>query len=71
MGDDRSDEGVDCGDKNMITETNIRQWADRIEARSLLPVLVRRLIRETTPGLKSLRFPGNDAIASTALMVRQ
>lgn len=47
----------------MITETNIRQWADRIEARSLLPVLVRRLIRETTPGLKSLRFPGNDAIA--------
>lgn len=47
----------------MITETHIRQWADRVEARSLLPVLVRRLIRETTPGLKSLRFPGNDAIA--------
>lgn len=47
----------------MITETHIRQWADRVEARSLLPVLVRRLIRETSPGLKSLRFPGNDAIA--------
>lgn len=47
----------------MITETDIRQWADCIEARSLLPVLVRRLVRETTPGLTSIRFPGNDAVA--------
>ena len=47
----------------MITETDIRQWADRIEARSLLPVLIRKLIRETTATLSFLRFPGNDAIA--------
>lgn len=47
----------------MITETHIRQWADRKEAQSLLPVLLRRLIRETTPELSYIRFPGNDAVA--------
>lgn len=46
-----------------VTETDLRQWADRIEARSLAPVLVRRLIRVTTPTLKDMRFPGNDAVA--------
>lgn len=47
----------------MITEVDIRQWADRTEARALLPVLLRKIIRETTPTLNSIRFPGNDAIA--------
>lgn len=46
----------------LINETAVRQWADRQECRSKLPVLVRRLIRETTPALSSLRFPGNEAI---------
>lgn len=48
---------------HLITETHIRHWADRVEARSLLPILVRRLVRETTSSLTSMRFPGNDAIA--------
>lgn len=45
-----------------VDETAIRQWADRHECRRNLPLLVRRLIRETTPSLSSLRFPGNEAI---------
>ena len=45
-----------------IDETFIRQWADRHECRRNLPILVRRLIRETTPSLSSLRFPGNEAV---------
>ncbi|WOI56730.1 hypothetical protein [Palleronia sp. LCG004] len=51
----------------MIKEVDIRQWADRTEARALLPVLVRKIIRETTPTLTSIRFPGNDAIALPGL----
>lgn len=47
----------------MITTTDIEQWADRIEARSLLPVLIRRLVRETTPELTSIRFPGHETVA--------
>ena len=45
-----------------IKEINIHQWADHHECRSHLPILVRRLIRETTPGLTSLRFSGNEAV---------
>lgn len=45
-----------------ITETDIRQWADRHECRSKLPILIRRLIRETTPSVSSIRFPGNDSV---------
>lgn len=45
-----------------IDETAIRQWADRHECRRNLPILVRRLIRETTSGLVSIRFPGNEAV---------
>ncbi|MEM9046527.1 MAG: hypothetical protein AAGC81_17735, partial [Pseudomonadota bacterium] len=45
-----------------VTDTSIRQWADRHDCRDQLPVLVRRLIRETTPELRSMRFPGNDAV---------
>jgi len=45
-----------------VDETSIRQWADRHECRRSIPILVRRLIRETTPSLSSLRFPGNEAV---------
>jgi len=45
-----------------VDETAIRQWADRHECRSHLPILVRRLIRETTESLVSMRFPGNEAV---------
>jgi len=46
----------------IIDETCIRQWADRHGCRGSLPILVRRLIRETTPTLSLLRFPGNEAV---------
>ena len=45
-----------------IDETAIGQWADRHECRGNLPILVRRLIRETTGSLVSMRFPGHEAV---------
>ncbi|MBC6427663.1 MAG: hypothetical protein GDA55_00225 [Cellvibrionales bacterium] len=47
-----------------ISETDIRQWADHQECRNNLPILIRRLIRETVSrnSLISLRFPGNEAV---------
>lgn len=45
-----------------VDGTALLQWADRQEAWTQLPVLVRRLIRETTPGLAQLTFPGGDAV---------
>ncbi|WP_254439748.1 hypothetical protein [Ruegeria arenilitoris] len=50
-----------------IDETALRQWADRHECRSNLPILVRRLIRETTPSPISMRFPGNEAVDLSGL----
>ena len=50
------------GEVMSVDETAIRQWADRHECRSNLPILVRRLIRETTSELVSIRFPGNEAV---------
>lgn len=50
-----------------ISEIEIRQWADRHECRRNLPILVRRLIRETTPFLTSMRFPGNEAVDLSGL----
>lgn len=47
----------------MVTEADIASWANRAEARFLLPVLVRRLVHETTPPLTVLRFPGHEAVA--------
>ena len=45
-----------------ITETEIRHWADKHHARSSLPILIRRSIRETTDGIEYMRFPGNEAV---------
>lgn len=45
-----------------VDGTALLQWADRQEAWTQLPVLVRRLIRETTPCLQQLTFPGGDAV---------
>lgn len=45
-----------------IKEIAISQWADHHECRNHLPILIRRLIRETTPSILSLRFPGNEAV---------
>lgn len=46
----------------LVDETAIRQWADRHECRAKLPVLLRRLIRNTASGLRALRLPGNEAV---------
>ena len=38
----------------------IHNWADRIEARSLLPVLLRKLVHSTGRDLRRVDFPGYD-----------
>ena len=45
-----------------LTETDIRQWADRQQCRNSLPILVRKLVRETTQSIELMRFPGNEAV---------
>lgn len=50
-----------------VDETDIRQWADRHQCRSHLPILIRRLIRETTTSLSAFRFPGNEAVDLSGL----
>jgi hypothetical protein len=42
--------------------TALVHWADRQDAWAKLPVLVRRLVRETTPRIEQLAFPGGDAV---------
>lgn len=43
-----------------ITALDIAEWADRFSARSLLPVLVRRLVQEAGTALSAIDFPGYD-----------
>lgn len=43
-----------------IKSRQIEAWADQIEARHLLPVLLRLLIVSTHDGLSQLAFPGHD-----------
>ncbi len=43
-----------------ITARRIDSWADRIEARDYLPVLLRRLVHSTGRGLRRVDFPGGD-----------
>ena len=43
-----------------IKACQIEAWADTIDARHLLPVLVRRLIHSTGEGLSRVDFPGHD-----------
>ena len=45
-----------------VDGTALVQWADRQDAWSRLPVLIRRLVRETTPSLGRMTFPGGDAV---------
>lgn len=45
-----------------ITSTDIKQWADRRDAQSVLPELVTRLIRATTSNITQIRFPSGDAV---------
>lgn len=48
-----------------ITSTDIKQWADRRDAQSVLPKLVTRLIRATTSNITQIRFPSGDAVHLT------
>lgn len=48
-----------------ITSTDIKQWADRREAQSVLPELVVRLIRATASNITQIRFPSGDAVHLT------
>ena len=43
-----------------IKARQIHNWADNMEARELLPVLLRKLIRSTGTDLRRLDFPGYD-----------
>ena len=44
----------------MAKANDIEKWADTIDARSRLPVLLRNLVHSTCGGLKHVDFPGND-----------
>lgn len=48
-----------------ITSTDIKQWANRRDAQSVLPELVIRLIRATTSNITQIRFPSGDAVHLT------
>ena len=47
-----------------IDSTAVHQWADTRDAWGALPILVRRLVQATTPGLTELTFPGGDAVST-------
>jgi hypothetical protein len=46
-----------------ITATHIAQWANKVEARGLLPLFVRRLISATSE-ITALSMPGGDSVGS-------
>ncbi len=50
------------GHKNWVTARHLEDWAGTLEARSLLPQLVRRLIRATATGLVRVEFPDGEQI---------
>ena len=52
-------------DMKWINSTDIKQWADRRDAQSVLPELVTRLIRATTSNITQIRFPSGDAVHLT------
>ena len=44
----------------IVKANDIEAWADSIDSRSRLPVLLRNLVHSTCGGLKHVDFPGND-----------
>ena len=48
----------------LIDRQGLLNWADRIDARSELPRLVRRLIWETGEGVVALGFPAGEGVAA-------
>lgn len=47
-----------------VTRDDLLTWADRPEAPHQLPLLMRRLIRETGSGILSAHFPGGSAVTT-------
>lgn len=45
----------------LITATDLKQWADTKECQQYLPLLVRKLIRATVPSVESLSIPCGDS----------
>ncbi len=47
-----------------ITAQMLNDWSSRLEARDLLPVLIRRLVRETVPSekIREMDFPGYENV---------
>ena len=43
-----------------ITSTNINEWANTINSREILPVLLRKLIHSTISEIEYIDFPGYD-----------
>lgn len=43
-----------------ITATNLEQWADTLQARTVFPALIADLIRATASEIKGIRFPSGD-----------
>jgi len=46
----------------LIDGTDLELWSGRREAQSKLPVLLRRLIRATTPSIQQLSFPADEGV---------
>ena len=48
---------------NLVNATDLDSlWANRMDARLVLPALIRRLIRATSPSITSISFPSNESI---------
>ena len=45
----------------LITATDLKQWADTNSCRLYLPLLIRKLIRATVPSVESLSIPCGDS----------
>lgn len=45
-----------------VNALSIRQWADRIEARSILPQVLRRLVIATVDNISGIDFPAHESV---------
>jgi hypothetical protein len=61
--------------RTLANATDIHEWANRLEARALLPRVIRRLIQASMPGLirlniradEGIQEPGWDGITETSV----
>lgn len=55
-------EWIELSHKVLVNATDLVAWSDRIEARGLLPRLIRRLIQATTSEITRLEFRSGDGV---------